>query len=184
MKILACICLSVLLAGCAKKAAYVLEYTHVTVASHLDMRVMTSGPFRYESEDIHTFFASTENREIGVKIRDGYTIGIREFDSEDLPGFGLLIRGPNLSGQSWEWYRMGESDRADKLQGSGDVLVETLVRSNCTYISKVTFLEDAVFRLSYPRQDRTDPLDAFASCIEVDELFIIREGSVLVFHEQ
>lgn len=171
------------LACCAPLSALAESFFfEVYVLEGSAKRLLSKGEKKYTRKDIEVTKVSGRGERfsnMSLDLGNGFAIGCTDDGQPSVEGIGLWMnRVPHpdesdqYAGFSWEWYKRSTGDTFKKLQGEGQIRIETRRAGETEWLTRIEFLDDTVFRLVAKRGAKPS---------EVSHEMLIRKGSVLAF---
>ena len=85
-----------------------------------------------------------------IKLTGEFDIGMAEFPTTNLAkkvGFGITAKRTDIQSFSWEWFTIGNSKRAVKLQESGELGIDLKSVNGAWEIARTEFITDVSLRI-------------------------------------
>jgi hypothetical protein len=145
-------------------------------------RLLSKGEKQYTRKDIEVTKLSgrgTTLANMSLDLGNGFADGCSDDGQHSAEGVGLWMnRVPHedesdqYAGLSWELYKRSTGATFKKVQGEGQIRIETRRSGEIEWLTRVEFLDDTVFRLVAKRGAKPS---------EISHEMLIRKGSVLAF---
>ncbi len=170
--------------GCCAPLPALAEsfFYEVYVLEASGKRLLSKGEKQYTRKDIEVTKMSgrgTALANMSLDLGNGFAVGCSDDGQSGVEGVGLWMnRVPHedesdqYAGFSWELYRRSTGATFKKVEGDGQIRIETRRAGEIEWLTRVEFLDDTVFRLVAKRGAKPS---------EISHEMLIRKRSVLAF---